>query len=269
MNRIPLKVPSPGLSCLAAGLLTLMLAACHSESDRLVEATFEQTYRVNPDVRISIKNTDGSIRIYGADTPEVKLQAVKKAYQQERLDKISVNVTAQPNSVSIETSYPPKPKLGLGDRSGTVDYILIVPQTCTISRVDLSNGEVVVEGMRGGKVTANLVNGRMFDHNGFGEHDLFVANGGLDIANDWWEQAKFSVTAKIVNGNLRAFIPADASFHLRASTVDGNVANDFTEAEEGHSGPVRNVDTAVGSSAQAELRLQATNGSIHVIAANP
>ena len=239
------------------------------EEDRLVEATFEQTYHVNPDARISIKNTDGSIRIYGADTTDVKLQAIKKAYQAGRLDKISINVTAQPNSLSIDTVYPPKPKLGLSDRSGTVDYIVVVPQTCTISRLDLSNGEVLVEGMRGGKVTANLVNGRMFDHNGFGEHELFVANGGLDVVNDWWEHAKFSFNARILSGNVRAFIPADASFQLHASTVEGNIANDFTEAEERHSEAVHKLDKVIGGPSQSEVRLQATNGSIHIVAANP
>jgi hypothetical protein len=269
MNRDALKSFVGTLASLGSGLLALTLAGCHSETDRLVEATFEQAYPVKPDARISIKNTDGSIRIYGADTTDVKVQAIKKAYQQDRLDKISINVTAQPNSLSIDTVYPPKPKLGLSDRSGTVDYILVVPQTCTISRLDLGNGEVVVEGMRGGKVTANLVNGRMFDHNGFGEHELFVANGGLDIVNDWWEHAKFSFNARILNGNMRAIIPADASLHLHASTVEGSIANDFIESDEHHSGSLRELDKVIGSSSQSEVRLQATSGSIHIVAANP
>jgi DUF4097 and DUF4098 domain-containing protein YvlB len=268
MNRFALKFPVLIWACLPAGLSLFELVGCHSEEERLVEATFEKNYPVNPDVRISIKNTDGSIRIYGANTTEVKLQAIKKAYQQDRLDKIAINVTAQPTSVSIDTVYPPKPKVALSDRSGTVDYVVVVPQNCTITRLDLSNGEVQVDGMRG-KVTANLVNGRMFDHNGFGEHELFVANGGLDIRNDWWEHAKFSFEAKIVNGNLRASVPADASFHVYAATMDGNIANDFTEAEQRQSGEVRKVDAIVGNSALTDLRLQATNGSIHIIAANP
>lgn len=268
MNRDALKFSVLIRACFGPGLLALMLAGCHSEEDRLLEATFQQTYHVNPDARISVKNTDGSIRIYGADTTDVKVEAIKKAYQQDRLEKISINVTAQANSVSIDTVYPPKPKLGLSDRSGTVDYILVVPQTCTISRLDLSNGEVQVEGMRG-KVTANLVNGRMFDHNGFGEHELFVANGGLDVVNDWWEHAKFSFNARILSGNVRALIPADASFQLHASTVDGNIANDFSEPEERHSEPLRKLDTVIGSPSQSEVRLQATNGSIHIVAANP
>jgi len=268
MNRLALKFPALIWASLAAALSLFALPGCHSEEDRLVEATFEKNYPVNPDVRISIKNTDGSIRIYGANTAEVKLQAVKKAYQQDRLDKIAINVTAQPSSVSIDTIYPPRPKVALSDRSGTVDYVVVVPQTCTITRLDLSNGEVQVDGMRG-KVAANLVNGRMFDHNGFGEHDLFVANGALDIGNDWWERAKFSFEAKILNGNLRASVPADASFHVYAATTDGKIANDFTEAEQRQNGQIRKVDAIVGNSALTDIRLQATHGNIHIMAANP
>ena len=254
---------------LLAGSLGLILGGCHSQEDREVEATFTQTYHVDPDVRISIKNTDGSIRIYGAETTDLKLEAVKKAYQADRLEKIAINVTAQANSVSIDTVYPPKPKLGISDRSGTVDYVLVVPQNCTITRLDLNSGEVLVEGLRGGRVNANLVNGRMMDHNGFGQHQLFVANGGLDLGNDWWEAGKFSFDAKIVNGNIRAFIPSDASFRLHAATMDGKIANDFSEAEERNGEPLHMLDTEVGTSAQSEVKLQATNGNIHIVAANP
>ncbi len=242
---------------------------CHPEVDRIVEQSFDHNYKVDPSARVSIKNTDGSIRVYGADTSEVKIQAIKKAYGRERLDKIVINVAAQANSVSIDTIYPPRPKFGLSDRSGTVDYVIVVPQTCTISRLELANGEVLVEGMRGGKVNANLVNGRLFDRNSFGTHELFVANGGLDIVYDWWERTDLSVDAKIVNGNVRAFIPGDAAFHLLATTVDGSISNDFSEKEERHPGPTQKVDAAVGGPSQAVVRIHATNGSIRVAEVNP
>lgn len=259
--RICLRAAIPGLA--------LCLVGCHAEVDRIVEQSFDQNYKVDPSARVSVKNVDGSIRIYGADTSEVKIQAIKKAYGRDRLDKIVINVAAQANSVSIDTIYPPKPKFGLSDRSGTVDYVIVVPQTCTISRLELANGEVLVEGLRGGKVSANLVNGRLFDHNCFGAHQLFVANGGLDIVYDWWERTDLSVDAKIVNGNARAFIPGEAAFHLLATTVDGNISSDFSEKEERHRGPVQKIDTVVGGLSQAVIKIHATNGSIRVAEMNP
>jgi len=109
------------------------MAGCGSEVERIVEQTVEQNYKIDPTARVSIRNTDGSIRIYGADTPEIKLQAVKKAYSKDRLDKIVIDVGAQPSSISIDTIYPPKPKTwagrsfrhrGLRDRGSAVMHHL-------------------------------------------------------------------------------------------------------------------------------------------------
>jgi DUF4097 and DUF4098 domain-containing protein YvlB len=245
-----------------------LLAGCGSAVDRMMEQAFDQSYHVQPNATVSIRNTDGSIRIYGADTSEIKIQAIKKAYDRDRLDKILINVAAQPGSVSIETTYPPKPKLGLSDRSGTVDYVLIVPQTCSISRVELVTGELLIEGMRGKNVQASLVNGRLAGHNCFGDLHLFVANGALDVAYDWWEKRKFSVDATIVNGNARAFIPGDAAFHLVVTSDNGNVASEFTDKENRHHG-ARKIDSTIGAPSEAELTLHATNGSIRIAEVNP
>jgi hypothetical protein len=201
----------------------------------------------------------------------VRIEAIKQAYRQGRLEKIAVNVAAQPDSVSIETSFPPKPKLSLADRSGTVDYFIVVPQACTISRLDLGNGEVFIEGIRVGRVNASLVNGRLSERNCFGPHQVFVANGGIDLAYDWWEGGEFSIDAKIVNGNIRAFVPGNASFHLLAGTEDGEISSDFSEAaeERGKSERSQKLDTAVGGSSSIVLQIHATKGNIRVAEANP
>lgn len=261
----------PCSRCLAASvlLLGLSLVSCQKEEDRIVEQTFERTCKVNPNARISIKNLEGSIHIYGSGTNEVHIEAIKQAYQRDRLEKIAINVAAQPDSVSIDTSFPPKPKLGLSDRSGTVDYFIVVPQSCTISRLDLGNGEVVIEGMRVGRVNANLVNGRLYERNCFGPHQLFVANGAIDFTYDWWEAGKFSIDATIVHGNARAFIPGDASFQLLACTDNGKISSDFSAGEEGRSGRSQKLDTIVGDSSSIVLKIHATNGNIQVAEANP
>lgn len=123
--------------------------------------------------------------------------------------------------------------------------------------------------MRDAAVAARLVNGRMYDHNGFGKHELFVANGGLDVTFDWWERRKFSASARIVNGNMRAFIPGDSSFHLVAEAMSGNITNDFGDREQSAKAKVRKIDMYVGESAQSLIELQATEGNISVIEANP
>jgi DUF4097 and DUF4098 domain-containing protein YvlB len=197
------------------------------------------------------------------------LEAVKKAYRQDRLQGISINVKAQPSLVAIETVFPPKPKFALSDRSGTVDYRLVVPQTCTITRAELNNGEIVLDGLRGNNAHASLVNGRLVSHNCFADVQVFVANGTLEIGYDWWENRRFSVDAKIVNGNTRAAIPGEASFHLVAGTTGGEIDNDFTEQADRHDDHPQKVDALVGQSSNVEILLQATNGNIQIAESNP
>ena len=245
------------------------LSGCGDPEDRIVEQTVEKSFTVNPTARLTIRNVDGAIRIYGSKTAEVKIQAVKRAYRADRLDKVIVNATGGADSVDIDTIYPPRPKLSWSDRSGIVDYTIVVPETCTISRLELTNGEITIDGMRDAAVTARLVNGRLYDHNGFGKHELFVANGALDVTFEWWERRKFSVNAKIVSGNLRAFIPTNSSFHLMAEATSGNITNDFGDQEQSPKGKVRKIDMFVGENAQPTIDLQATEGNISVIEANP
>jgi DUF4097 and DUF4098 domain-containing protein YvlB len=249
--------------------VAVWLAGCGFHGgDQTLEEIVEQTYRVEATAVLSISNTDGSIRIYGADTTEIKLRAVKRAYRAERLSKISVNVSAQPGAVSIETNYPSKKTWGLGDRSGTVDYTLVVPRTCKISRLDLMNGEILIDGMRGEAVHVNLVNGRLYAHNCFSDTHLRVDTGGLDVSYNLWEQRKFSIDAQIVNGHTHVFIPGDASFHVIAETEDGQIENAFAEQAQRSGDDVSKIDAVVGTTPEAEFRLRARNGNIQITEAD-
>src|SRR5690348_1958984 len=93
-----------------------------------LEESVEQRYDVDANVALSVENTDGSIRVYAAEQPEVRIQAIKKAYNAERLRGIVVDIKATPNRITITTTFPPR-KNALSDRSGTVDYIIAVPPT--------------------------------------------------------------------------------------------------------------------------------------------
>jgi hypothetical protein len=250
-------------------LIALWIPCSPAGTDRALEDVFEHNYPVAPNATFSIRNADGSIRIYGADIAEIKVQAIKKAYTAERLNKIAVDVSAHPGTVSIDTHSPPKPKWGLFDRSGTVDYVIILPWFCNISQLELANGEVVVEGMRGDNVHASLVNGRLYGRNCFTDLHLTVTNGAIDVAYDWWEEHRFSLNAEITNGNARAFIPGDASFHLLASSVNGQVASEFVEKQDRQRTGVRRIDLMVGGSSETEVKINAINGGVRITEVNP
>ncbi|MEY2538381.1 MAG: hypothetical protein QOG67_2121 [Verrucomicrobiota bacterium] len=237
-------------------------------ADPALEDVTEQHFPIAATARISVRNGGGSIRVYGADTKELKIQAIKKAYSADRLKQIAVNITVGADEVSIDTKFPPKPRWGFSDRSGTVDYIIVLPQTCSISDLELSNGEVLVEGIRGRDVHATLGSGRMFGHNCFGDLHLNVTDGGIDVGYDWWETWRGSIDARVVNGNARVFMPVDAAFHLIATAINGHIANDFAEKRDRVSGDLKKIDTVIGGDSELNLQIHATNGSIQITEVN-
>ena len=257
-----------GRSLRLVPLLCALFSGCGESTEQPLEQTTEKIYVVNPAVNLSIRNRDGSIRIYGSDKPEMHVQAIKKAYSTDRLNKIAIDISVQPDFISIETNFPPMPRWGLFDRSGTVDYIIIVPETSNITRVELINGEVSIDGIRGGNVNASLTNGRLYEHDCSGDLRLTVNNGALDLGYDWWEQRPFSVDAKIARGNARAFIPGDASFHLIAESLNGKVASDFTDQRQ-RNGQVAKIDTLIGTNHGPNIKIRATEGNIKIVEVNP
>ena len=248
---------------------SLSLIGCGPASDRVLEETVEQSYKIEPTTSISIKNVDGSIQVYGSPAHEMTLQAIKRAYSAKRLKQIAVDVSVQPGTVAIETTFPREPTWGPRDRSGTVDYTIVLPDTASIPRLELANGEVSVEEMRGQSVHARLGTGQLFVHNCFSNVDVTVGRGTLTLAYEWWESRKFSVQTKLGDGNAWAFLPSDAAFHLIAETVQGKIASDFTAAGEHRAQAMTKVDVLVNGGGEAQIRLRATEGNIKVVEQNP
>ena len=228
-----------------------------------LEEIVEQKYEVDANATLSVANADGSIRVYAANAPEIRIQAIKKSYTQERLQGIVVDVKATRNSVAITTSFPSR-KNALADRSGTVDYIVVVPQTVRITDLSLTNGELLVDGLRGGSARAHLVNGWLGGHNCFADLTLAVETGRLDLAYDWWEYYKFSVKASSTRGNVRAILPSDASLSLNATALEGRVANGFEEKKAGSGDVIHSVATVIGTDAGAAISLEAGRGNIRI-----
>ncbi len=258
-------------SFLAALATVLLMEGCEPADDSILEEVSDRHYPVDSvSPTISVSNRDGSVSIYGAggDLREIRVEVLKKAFTPERLKAISVTVNAQPNSISIETDIPENRKL-FSDRSGTVDLVIVVPQAATISKLELHNGEVLLEEVRSPEGHARLGTGRLFVHNCFGSFDIQVQTGNVGLIYDWWEQRDFSIRSRIEDGNAFAFLPDEAAFHLIANSVSGKVANDFEEKEQRQPEGTNHADVLVGGLEKPKIEIETNDGNIRIAEHNP
>jgi hypothetical protein len=253
--------------CAAAGTIPLLLfSGCGKEQDRTVTELVEQTYPVDPAARLKISNLKGSISIRGAETAELVLRATKKAANAEQLRNIRINVAAESGSVSIATSIVPEKKRLPSGGTGTVDYILIVPRTLNITRLELEDGNVFIEGMEGESVRATVVDGELIVRDCCAPVNVALANGDLDLSYEHCTNRPFVADAQITHGRARITIPDRVSFRARATTETGTIANDFADIVQVNSRAIRKIDMSVGSSPRSELNVRVTSGDITIAA---
>src|SRR5207248_11580036 len=157
--------------------------------------------------------------------------AIKKAFSLERLNGIAIRVDARADAVNIETTPPPAPRHRFSDRSGTVEYTINVPQTARIADVELRHGELVIDGMRGTSIAANLGSGQLVTHNCFCDQNIHVNQGGLNVFFDWLEERSFAMQAPIEDGIALARIPTLATFQVLAVTRTVHVTTEFSPTE--------------------------------------
>ena len=252
-------------------IFVFSLAGCGSENDRVLEETFEQLFTVEPTANITIQNGDGAVLVYGSNTSEMQVHAVKRAYRRSRLKQIAIDVSTKLGSVSITTKFPPRPKWGLFDRSGTVDYTVVVPSTANILGLDLDAGEILVDGMRGQTTRARLGEGRMFARNCFTNSELAIRRGSLILSYDWWEKSNFSAQANIAHGNAWVYLPGDAAFHLLVKAVHGDISNDFESRAVAKPTAAKGtkIDALVNGGGQATIKLRVREGKIKIVEASP
>src|SRR5437667_5751798 len=198
MNKIALTITFAVVSSLVANSLP---------AGEVVEDVVKRRFPLDPSGTVSLRAIDGTVEIFGTDSQEVKIVAIKKAFSPQRLNAIAIRVDARQNAVNIETTPPPAPRHHFSDRSGTVEYTINIPQTARIARVELPNGELVIDGMRGASIAANLGSGQLVTHNCFCDQTIHVNQGGLNVFFDWMEERPISIEAKIQDGNLSARLP--------------------------------------------------------------
>jgi hypothetical protein len=248
---------------LLSTVAVLLVAGCRPTTEHAAEKQIDRTYQIDPSASLSVRNASGSIIIRGSDAAELRVRATMRAENAQRLSEIAVNVSAESDVVSIATTFPPEKKRFAGG-TGTVDYVLTVPRTVKIARLDMGDGKVVLDGMRGSELRATVVDGELALRNCFGNARVDVANGSIEVSYDRWDSNRFILDARITNGDAHISIPRSASFRLLAETLKGKVVNHWAEAVELNGRAPTKAELVIGTEAQPDLKIRATTGDIRI-----
>lgn len=196
-----------------------------------VREEFHQTYPLAANGRVSIENMNGDIRITVADSNEIQVNAIKRAYNPQRLAEAKIDVTATADAIRIRTDYPNRDQNFTSEERGrynnpaTVDYTIVVPRQARLDAIDLINGSLEIESVEG-DVKASSVNGRVVARGLKGEAKLNTVNGPVDVTFTQLDPAK-PLSLGSVNGPVVVVIPSDSNVVVRAETLHGTIRNDF------------------------------------------
>ena len=257
-----------GLFALAALALAATDATRAQVSRPELTEEFHQTYPLTADGRVSLQNINGGVRISAWDRNEVKVDAVKRAYTQERLQEAKIKVDSGAAYLRIETEYPEYNWRDDGTRHenpASVEYTLTVPRGARLEDVELINGALTVEGVSG-PVHASSINGRVRASGLAGTVNLSVINGTLEATLDRLSDAG-TVTLSSVNGPLVVTLPSDSNATVRANTLHGPINNDFNLPVREGEYIGRDLEGRLGQGG-ARVRLSNVNGSITIRRAN-
>lgn len=263
-NKLSISRPA----ALAAIAALLLLAGTAQASDRQGSYTeeFHKVYPLSAQGRIEIENINGPVHITGWDQDEVKVDAVKSAWNKDRLAEARIEVDSSPDRISIRTQYPNHDHNfnyggdGEHNNPASVEYTITVPRQANLDKISLVNGRLEIQDVSG-KVHASCVNGRIQARNLQGHVDLNTVNGELDASVD--QLPSSGVKLSSVNGRLHVTLPSDANAEVEASTMSGNISDDFGLQVNRHQYVGHSMHGQLGSGG-ALVKLSNVNGTIQI-----
>jgi DUF4097 and DUF4098 domain-containing protein YvlB len=217
-----------------------------------VREDFERVVPFDPGGTFRIENTNGTIDVETWNESSVKIEAEKKAKDEDALADLEISIEGSGDSVTVETIHHRK-----RDR-GQVNYHILLPAEARVS-VQTANGAVTVTGIRG-RVEARSVNGGVTVEDIAGDIEAETVNGAIRASYSQVADGaqRFSTT----NGSVRVYLPSDAGGAIDAETVNGAIDVDFPVTLTRMSR--RHMKGTFGAGASS-FEIETVNGSVKLL----
>src|SRR2546430_5875619 len=127
----------------AIALSTLLAAVVWAVPSFAISKEFNQSYTLQAGGSLELQNVNGTVDVQGWDRNEVEVHAVKTAKHKESdLERVSIEVDAKPDAVSITTRYPQNEGVEVA-----VDHTLHVPHGARVEHIGTANGTLRTPGV--------------------------------------------------------------------------------------------------------------------------
>ena len=253
MNTSLLKLIS------TTSVITLLSFSVYAD----VTDEIEQSFSVSENASFRLDNVNGSVEISAWDKAEILVTATITADNQDDRENIVVDMQQTSVGVSVETRYKERKSWGRNNNSGKVEYTVTVPRDTSLSAIDLVNGSLTIDGVKG-EVNADLVNGSIkaygLAHNG----GFSSVNGSIKITYDEFASALDSIDVETVNGSIKVSVPKSLSATVKAETMHGSIKTDFGLVAEKNMFSGRHLSGDVGNG-DIKITMDSVNGSVKLI----
>jgi hypothetical protein len=214
--------------------------------------TFSRKYPTSSSVRISLKNSYGTITVEAWDRDEIKLAA--------DMDSPSARVVPEVSPGSVEINVV-RDNRGRED-SGEVSFRIMVPVNSTVD-IETRRGNITVRGVQGSMVRAHIYTSGDIELTGIRASRVIAENTSGDIFFDGELAGGGTYEFKTYRGNINIRIPSDSEFRLVATapTSRSIALGSFSTAGLSFIGDGRKVTGAVGGG-RASLTITNYQGSI-------
>ncbi len=239
-------------------ILSFLVALAFASPCFAYRNDFDKTYPLQPGGSFELQNVNGNVEVQGWDRNEVEIRAVKTARQKPSdLERVSIDVNAKPDSVSVVTRYPQNEGVEVA-----VEYTVRVPHAARVEHIGTVNGTLRISGVDS-LSDLHTVNGNIDVYEGGGTVHARTTNGNVHL-----ELAHFRDTsdasAETTNGSLLLAVPSDTQAELEARCLNGEFRSELPLEVQGSLRP-REVHGRLGSGG-GPIRLRTINGGIRVIA---
>ncbi|MFT5758538.1 MAG: DUF4097 and DUF4098 domain-containing protein YvlB [Alteromonadaceae bacterium] len=252
MNHSMIKFTTASIT-----VLGLFSSAYASVFDKI-----EGSFNVEATSSLRLENLKGSVDISAWDKHVIKVLAVIQTDDQHSRDRISVEMTESSQGIRVKTHYK---KLSDGGHhtSGTVNYTIMVPLQTELSAIDLVNGSLMIEGIKG-EIRADLVNGSIRAFGLESDSEFNSVNGSISVSYKAIGENLNHIKLDTVNGNITLTLPEKISASLNVETMHGSINNDFglKESKNMFSGRSLKGDISGGD---IGITLESVNGAVNIL----